>query len=329
MTPSNSATTFTVPVPENKAGNRLDRLLAEALGDLSRTRIKALILGGRVVLVDDLGTPATDPAYKVRRGQAFLITVPAPESALPEPENIPLNVVYEDNELIVIDKPAGLVVHPGAGNPAGTLVNALLFHCKNSLSGIGGVTRPGIVHRLDKDTSGLMVAAKTDLAHQDLSRQFEAHSLERAYLAVVWGILAPTQGEISGNIGRNPANRKKMAVVRRGGKQALTRYRTVRALGSVASLVECRLATGRTHQIRVHLSTRGHSVVGDPLYGGALRSRIKQAPENVRAALATFNRQALHAYILGFRHPSTNKTLRFESTLPHDINELIDCLDVM
>ncbi len=329
MSIPDSATTYTVPVPDNKAGDRLDRLLAGALADLSRTRVKSLIQGGRVILEGGQDKPTIDPAYKVRRGQIFQITVPAPEPATPEPENIPLNVVYEDDDLIVIDKPAGLVVHPGAGNPNRTLVNALLFHCRGSLSGIGGVTRPGIVHRLDKDTSGLMVAAKTDPAHQALSRQFEAHSLERAYQAVVWGFPAPAEGEITGNIGRNPANRKKMAIVLRGGKPALTRYRTLRTLGSTASLVECRLATGRTHQIRVHLASRGHSVVGDPLYGGASRSRLKQVPEEFRAVLTGFNRQALHAYILGFRHPSTHKMLHYKSNLSNDINELIDYLDRM
>ncbi|MAO55390.1 MAG: RNA pseudouridine synthase, partial [Rhodospirillaceae bacterium] len=248
--------------------------------------------------------------------------------AEPEGQDIPLDVVYEDDDLIVIDKPAGLVVHPAAGNADGTLVNALLAHCKGSLSGIGGVERPGIVHRLDKDTSGLMVAAKTDAAHRGLAKQFEDHSIDRAYLAVVWGVPRPTEGEVEGNIGRDPKNRKKMAVVGEGrGKYAKTYYKVVERLGMRASLVECRLATGRTHQIRVHMASLGHPVVGDPLYAGRHGRQTGPSgalPEDVKKTLSDGKGQALHAYILGFNHPVTGERLQFESNKLNYINYLCD-----
>lgn len=317
-------TTYTVRVPEDKVGRRLDRLLAEALPELSRTRLKALIEAGHVTLAG--GTLLRDPARRTRRGDAFTVTVPPPAPATPSPQAIPLTIVYEDEDLLVVDKPAGLVVHPGPGNPDRTLVNALLAHCRESLSGVGGVGRPGIVHRLDKDTSGLMVVAKNDAAHRALARQFAAHTLERAYLAVVWGVPRPRQGEIAGNIGRSPKNRKKMAVVARGGKPARTRYRVLKTLGDVASLVECRLATGRTHQIRVHLASLGHPVIGDPVYGGG-RTRLARAPEDFRHAAASLNTQALHAYLIGFRHPRTHELIRFESKLYSKIKELVNFLE--
>lgn len=317
-------TTYTVRVPEDKVGRRLDRLLAEALPELSRTRLKALIEAGYVALAG--GAPLRDPARRARRGDAFTVTVPPPAPATPSPQAIPLTIVYEDEDLLVVDKPAGLVVHPGPGNPDRTLVNALLAHCGESLSGVGGVGRPGIVHRLDKDTSGLMVVAKNDAAHRALARQFAAHSLERAYLAVVWGVPRPRQGEIAGNIGRSPKNRKKMAVVARGGKPALTRYRVLKTLGDIASLVECRLATGRTHQIRVHLASIGHPVIGDPVYGGR-KTRLAQAPEGFRHAAASLNTQALHAYLIGFQHPRTHHRTRFESKLSSNIKQLVNFLE--
>jgi 23S rRNA pseudouridine1911/1915/1917 synthase len=317
-------TTYTVSVAEDKTGHRLDKVLAEALGELSRTRIKALIQDGRV-LRD--GRPATDPAARVRGGERLAVTVPAATAdAAPAAQDIPLDVVYEDAHLIVVNKPAGLVVHPAPGNRDRTLVNALLAHCRGSLSGIGGVTRPGIVHRLDKDTSGLMVAAKDDATHRGLAAQFKDRQLERAYLAVVWGVPGPRRGEIIGNIGRNPRNRKKMAVLARAGRPAITRYRVVRVLGTTASLVECRLATGRTHQIRVHLAHLGHPVVGDRLYGGGVGRRRPRGARDLGAVLARFNRQALHAYIIGFHHPVLGDPLRFETGLPSDIKELIDHL---
>jgi len=285
----NEATTYTVRVPQNKGRVRLDRALADALPALSRTRLKALIAAG---LVTGEGRGAvTDPAAKVAAGDAFTVAVPPSVPATPQPQAIPLAVVYEDSDLIVVDKPAGLVVHPAAGNRDGTLVNALLAHCRGSLSGIGGVTRPGIVHRLDKGTSGLMVAAKTDAAHRALAAQLEARTLTRAYKALVWGVPRPAKGTVAGLIGRNPRNRKKMAVVARAGKRAVTRYRVIRRFGAVAALVECRLETGRTHQIRVHMASLGCPVIGDPLYGGGPKRRPKNAPAGLRQGLAGLDHQ--------------------------------------
>ncbi|MEW5727162.1 MAG: RluA family pseudouridine synthase, partial [Pseudomonadota bacterium] len=235
---------------------------------------------------------------------------------------------YEDDDLIVVDKPPGLVVHPAPGSPDRTLVNALLAHCGESLSGIGGVRRPGIVHRIDKDTSGLMVAAKNDRAHAGLSAQFAAHTLERAYKAVVWGLPIPREGIIEGDIGRSPNDRKKMAIVTSGGKHALTRYRVVRPYaGGAVSLVECRLATGRTHQIRVHMTSIGHPLVGDQTYGRPRAARTRGLPPEARDRLASFPRQALHAYLLGFSHPSSGQNMIFESDMPSDINLLLKFLE--
>ncbi len=323
MTVAQEPSTYTVPVPGDKAGTRLDRLLAEALPHLSRTRLKALIQARRVVRGGD-GTAVTDPAYRAASGEVFTVAEPPPAPAEHPAQAMPLDVVFEDRHLIVVDKPAGLVVHPAPGNPDRTLVNALLAHC-GDLSGVGGSGRPGIVHRLDKDTSGLMVAAKTDAAHRGLAEQFAERRVERAYTAVAWGVPVPAAGEIAGAIGRNPANRKKMAVVGRGGKPALTRYRVVRPLGAAASVVDCRLATGRTHQIRVHLASRGHPVVGDPLYGG--RRREPRLTAAAAAAVAGLDRLALHAYLIGFIHPENGKSLRFESDLPIDIKQLIFILE--
>ena len=316
------ATVFSVTVPAEAAGGRLDRVLAEALPHLSRSRVQALLRDGHVSLV---GGPAGAASRRVRPGEVYRIDLPPLLPAQPAAEDIPLAVVYEDEHLIVIDKPAGLVVHPGAGNRERTLVNALLAHCAGSLSGIGGVERPGIVHRLDKDTSGLMVAAKTDAAHRGLAEQFAAHVLERAYTAVAWGVPAPRQGSFSGNIGRSPRNRQKMAVLSRGGRTALTRYRVLRVLGGapgpgIASVVECRLATGRTHQIRVHMAHAGHPLVGDPVYGGTRKAASLAGADGI-------GRQALHAHLIGFMHPISHEKLRFESSLPNDIKLLIDTLD--
>ena len=323
------APSYTVRVPEHKAGTRLDKLLADAVPALSRTRLKALILAGLVVRATDGAGPVRDPAHRVRAGERFDLTVPAARPALPRPQALPLDVVYEDDDVIVVDKPAGLVVHPAPGHPDGTLVNALLAHCGDSLSGIGGVTRPGIVHRLDKDTSGLMVSAKNDAAHRHLAAQIGEHSVARVYQAVVWGVPAPRLGEIAGNIGRSAQNRKKMAMVARGGRPALTRYRVLKVVGTRASLVECRLATGRTHQIRVHMAGLGHSIIGDPLYGRDASRRLRDAPEAARRAVRAFDRQALHACLIGFRHPGSGKWLRFRSEIPPDINELVGLLEAL
>ncbi len=306
------------------AGARLDVFLARAIPALSRTRLKRLIAAGRV----RSGSGAvSDPAAKVKAGQNFAILVPESVDARPAAQRIPLTVIYEDAALIVIDKPAGLVVHPAPGNPERTLVNALIAHCGASLSGIGGVRRPGIVHRLDKDTSGLMVVAKTDAAHAGLAAQFAAHTVERAYRALVWGMPQPRQGTVEGNIGRSPRNRKTMAVLSRGGKPALTRYRVVERYGALASLLECRLATGRTHQIRVHLASRGHPVIGDPVYGRAKAARKQALPTAARAALDALGRQALDACVLGFTHPVSGEWLTFCKEIPRDIRLLKDSLE--
>jgi len=313
-----------VTAEASDAGERLDRLLAAHLGDLSRTRLKRLVEAGRVSLN---GATVTDPTLRVKPGQTFTVKVPPPVAHAPEAQAIDLVVRFEDAHVIVIDKPAGLVVHPAPGNPDRTLVNALLAHCGASLAGIGGVRRPGIVHRLDKDTSGLMVVAKTELAHARLSADFAARTITRAYQAIVWGVPSPAQGEIAGAIGRSQRDRKKMAVVGERGRAALTRYRVLRRFGTAASLVECRLATGRTHQIRVHLSALGHPLIGDRTYGGSGAGRLRGAPAAVRAAVAAFPRQALHANVIGFNHPATGEPIRFESPLPRDMQELISTLE--
>ncbi|MCH8098643.1 MAG: RluA family pseudouridine synthase [Proteobacteria bacterium] len=311
--------THTVTAGEAEAGGRLDKVLAGLVSNLSRTRIKALIGEGRISADNET---IMDPSYRVKPGQTFAIIVPETTPAAPEPQPIDLDIVFEDEDLLVIDKPAGLVVHPAPGNPDRTLVNALIAHCGETLSGIGGVRRPGIVHRLDKDTSGLMVVAKNDAAHASLSAQFAGRTITRAYRAVVWGVPSPRRGEIAGNIGRSPRNRKKMAVVRRGGKVALTRYRVLKPLGSAASLIECRLATGRTHQIRVHLAWKGHPIVGDPTYSRNKAARARALGPGAARAVAALGRQALHAQLIGFTHPATAERLEFESALPLDINRL-------
>lgn len=311
----------TVAAPD--AGGRLDRTLAAALSDLSRSRIKGLVQAG---CVQAGGATITDPAYRVKQGQEFGVTVPAVEDAAPQGQNIALAIVHEDDDVIVVDKPAGLVVHPAPGHRDQTLVNALIAHCGDSLSGIGGVRRPGIVHRLDKDTSGLIVAAKNDAAHAGLSAQFAARTIARAYLAVVWGAPSPAADTVAGNVGRHPRNRKKMAVVDRGGRPARTKYRTLLSFGTAASVLECRLETGRTHQIRVHLAARGHPLIGDPVYGGGQAARIRGLPEAAREAPKSVSRQALHARLIGFCHPRSGVWLEFTSNLPIDIERLIERL---
>ncbi|MGF1609434.1 MAG: RluA family pseudouridine synthase [Kiloniellales bacterium] len=308
-----------------EAGQRIDRVLAGRLPALSRSRLKALIEEG--CLKAD-GAALTQPSHKVRAGQSFAIFLPEARAPSPEAQPIPLTVIYEDADLIVIDKPPGMVVHPAPGNPDRTLVNALIAHCGASLTGVGGVRRPGIVHRLDKDTSGLMVAAKTEAAHQGLIAQFAGRSIERAYLCLVWGRPEPSSGEIVGNIGRDPRNRKKMDLLRHGGRAATTRYKTLKSFaGGAISLLECRLLTGRTHQIRVHLSAKGHPLVGDRLYGARAQRRARDLPPAAAAAVAAFPRQALHARSLGFRHPTSGRSHRFEILLPNDISDLIYTLE--
>ena len=298
-------------------GWRLDRALADAVPTLSRERLKVLINAGHV---SQDGLAVRDPSRKSRGGEAFAVAVPAPAPAHNEAQDIPLVVAFEDEHLIVVDKPAGLVVHPAAGNLDGTLVNALLHHCDGSLSGIGGVARPGIVHRIDKDTSGLMVAAKTDRAHEGLAKQFAAHSIDRRYRAIVGGRPMPPAGSVDAPLARSPHNRKKVAIVA-GGKRAVTHYSTLDLLRE-AALVECRLETGRTHQVRVHMASIGHALLGDPVYG-----RTKQAHKRVLETL-DFRRQALHAARLGFIHPITSHALSFESVMPADMQELFSQLVV-
>ena len=323
--PADSLVLTPAPVAPDEAGRRLDKWLSERLADLSRTRIQALIAGGRVAAD---GATVADASVRVKPGQSFTVDLPPDAEAGPEPQPMDLMVVYEDDDLVVVDKPAGLVVHPAPGSPDRTLVNALLAHCGESLSGIGGVRRPGIVHRLDKDTSGLMVAAKTDRAHRALAGQFEAHTIDRAYRAVVWGVPHPRSGEIEGNIGRSPVDRKKMALVTCGGKPALTRYAVLGSFaGGAASLVECRLATGRTHQIRVHLTALGHPLIGDGTYGRVRAGRLKGLGPEAKECLTGFPRQALHAYRLGFLHPATGRSLSFQSDMPLDINALLKFLE--
>ncbi len=316
---------LTYRVAEDEAGHRLDRVLATHFPEHSRSRLKVLIEEGRVSAD---GETITEPSYRVKPGQAFVVMIPESVPYEPQAQAIPLDVLYEDSWLLVIDKPAGLVVHPAPGNPDFTLVNALLAHCGDTLSGIGGVRRPGIVHRLDKDTSGVMVVAKSDAAHRALSRQFEKRTAERAYRAIVWGTPMPPSGRIAGNIGRDPRNRKKMAVVAEGkGRPAATTYRLVRRLGPIASLVECRLETGRTHQVRVHLTHIGHPLIGDPLYGRARVARLGALAAEKAALVRAFSRQALHARQLGFDHPQTSERLNFETEMPNDMKSLCETLE--
>jgi 23S rRNA pseudouridine1911/1915/1917 synthase len=313
-------------VAEGDAGARLDRFLAQALPELSRSRLQGLIDQGAVTLE---GEKIGDGNRRVKPGEIYDVAIPEPTTATPQGEDIPLTVVYEDKDLIVIEKPAGLVVHPAAGNPDGTLVNALIAHCGTDLAGIGGEARPGIVHRLDKDTSGLLIAAKNEQAMKSLAKQFAAHTIERAYHAVVWGTPRSGEGLVEGHIGRSPFDRKRMAVLRGQGKEARTRYRVIERFGDperpFASLIECRLETGRTHQIRVHLTHLGHPLIGDPQYGRARQPpRAKNPEEETAFALATgFSRQALHAFILGFQHPSLHKSMHFESPWPADFEGLV------
>jgi 23S rRNA pseudouridine1911/1915/1917 synthase len=332
--PSNHiSTTFEVA----EAGERIDRFLARQFQGadsppLSRTRIKALIEAGHALLDSK---PVLDAGHILKAGQTVSLGVPEAVPAEPLGEDIPLTIVYEDDDLLVIDKPVGLVVHPAAGHESGTLVNALIAHCGDSLSGVGGVKRPGIVHRLDKDTSGLLVVAKNDRAHQGLAAQFADHGrtgpLERAYLAFVWGGTRP-HGTIETGIDRSTRNREKMAVVALGrGREAITHYALVESFGEHAglplvSLVECRLETGRTHQIRVHMAHLGHPLLGDAVYGGGFKTKASLLPEKAKGALVALDRQALHARLLGFEHPVTGEHLVFESPLPADLAELAQAL---
>ncbi|MEP2704275.1 MAG: RluA family pseudouridine synthase [Roseibium sp.] len=314
------------------AGTRLDVVLAAHLETLSRNRIQTLIKAGDVTVGS---AKIVERKYRVNEGDEIILILPEPEDPEPKGEDIPISVVFEDEHLIVIDKPAGLVVHPGAGNWTGTLVNALIHHCGDSLSGIGGVKRPGIVHRIDKDTSGLLVVAKTDQAHQGLSAQFADHGrtgpLERAYSALVWGAPTNLKGTIDANLARSQANRQKIAVVKTSGRQAITHWQVKERFGArdapaLASLMECRLETGRTHQIRVHMAHFGHPLIGDADYGSGYKTKKNRLDEPLKSIIGGFDRQALHAGLLAFEHPITGKTLRFESPYPADFARLLSGL---
>ena len=326
--------TETVSVAAEEEGSRLDRLLAARIPALSRSRLKALILAGNVTLGHEpAARTILDPSAQVKSGDTITVTLPPPEDAKPAGEAIPLSIVYEDDDLIVIDKPAGLVVHPAAGHATGTLVNALIAHCGDSLSGIGGVRRPGIVHRLDKDTTGLMVVAKNDKAHQALSQQFAdklESGLHRGYLALVWGAPDRPRGTIDAPLDRHPHTREKQAV-RKGGRDAVTHWEVretypghgiekgKEAGKPVASLIECLLETGRTHQIRVHFAHIGHPIMGDETYATGFKTRAARLTPEARDALGKLRRQALHAAILGFTHPVSGERLEFEAPLPADM----------
>ena len=304
----------TLTINESQAGERLDRVLAAAWPDLSRSRLKQLIEAGAVC---GGAVKLADAAHRVRLGTVVALVVPAAVDAEPQGQAIPLNIVFEDEHLIVIDKQAGLVVHPAAGNRDGTLVNALIAHCGTSLRGIGGELRPGIVHRIDKDTTGLLVAAKTERAHSSLGKQFAAHAVQRVYKALVWGVPRLRAGTIDGDLGRSPLNRQKMTVLRIGGKAARTHYKVLEVFGASAALVECRLETGRTHQVRVHMAHIGNPLIGDPVYG---------RPRSIPGVTLGIARQALHAAVLGFHHPGTDKPVLFESVLPEDFTQAYEAL---
>ncbi|MEZ5856581.1 MAG: RluA family pseudouridine synthase [Hyphomicrobiaceae bacterium] len=324
---------LTVHVSEDQAGARLDRILAACIVDLSRSRLQALIKSGAVTVE---GRTICDPGLRVKPGETYRIDVPEPTPAMPEPEAIPLKVVFEDDQIIVVDKPAGLVVHPAAGHASGTLVNALIAHCGDSLSGIGGVRRPGIVHRLDKDTSGLLVVAKTDAAHQDLSEQFRQHGadgrLERRYQALVWGCPIRPRGVVDAPLHRSRANRTKIAVSESGdARHAITHFEVIETFKDakgqpLASLLELVLETGRTHQIRVHMAHIGHPVLGDKTYGAGFVTRAARLGADARSALEHLDRQALHAAHLAITHPLTQRPLAFHSDLPSDIAGVLEAL---
>jgi 23S rRNA pseudouridine1911/1915/1917 synthase len=326
-----SAQRFEFLAAPQHAGVRLDRFLAEqpeiAAAHLSRSRIKALIEDGRATIG---GGTARDPAKKLAAGEEIALDVPPPAPAEPEGEDIALDIVHEDSHLLVIDKPAGLVVHPASAHESGTLVNALIAHCDDSLSGVGGVKKPGIVHRIDKDTSGLLVVAKTDAAHHGLSRLFADHgrtlSLTREYLAFVWGVPDRAHGTIQAPLGRHATQREKMAVVSEArGREAITHWEKIEDYG-VASLLRCQLETGRTHQIRVHMAHIGHPLIGDKTYGAGFKTKVAKLSENAREAVERLHRQALHAATLGFEHPITGEEMLFESELPEDLAGLREAL---
>ena len=317
------AVIYTTPmVNKDYKGKRIDKFLSDCFADISRSQIQRLIALGNVTCDEDT---IGDNSFKVREGDVYQLLVPPAAEAEPQPQDIPLDIVYEDEDIIVVNKPAGMTVHPAPGAYDNTLVNALLFHCKD-LSGIGGVKRPGIVHRIDKDTSGLLVVAKNDVAHQHLCAQFAEHSIERTYYAIVFGLPNPTNGKVDADIGRSPYDRKKMAVVQKNGKHAVTHYQTIENFKGEASLIKCNLETGRTHQIRVHMSRLGCNLVGDQLYVKAKKISNKAIDVEKREFFNNFPRQALHAKSLGFIHPKTQQFVFFSSEFPNDFKELLEKL---
>ncbi len=317
--------THSLIVTPAQAGERLDRFLSESIDELSRSRVKALLQQGAVTVN---GEVTSNVSLKVPLDGVIEIEVPEPEDLVVEAEEIPLDIVFEDPHLIVINKPSGMVVHPGAGNRTGTLVNALLHHCGDSLVGIGGVRRPGIVHRIDKETSGLLVVAKDQPCHEGLVERFAAHDIDRRYNALVYGLPNPVADRLEGDIGRDPNDRKRMKVVKNGkGRHAVTHYKVEKRWGNAVSLIECRLETGRTHQIRVHMTKAGHPLIGDKTYGRLSNARLGAFPPALRPMISAFPRQALHARTLGFDHPVTGKNLNFEAELPGDLKTLIKAFD--
>lgn len=317
-------------VDEANAGGRVDAVLAKEHPILSRSRIKDLILAGAVTID---GKPVNEPKYRLKGGETIVLLAPPPEDPEPAAEDIPLDILYEDDQLIVINKPVGMVVHPAPGSPNGTLVNALIFHCGESLKGIGGVKRPGIVHRLDRDTSGVMVAAKTEKAHKHLSAQFADHGrtgpLHRAYTAFAWGTTHSGVGSVDAPLGRDPGNRLKQAV-RKDGREAITHYNVEARYGDEGwdiTRIQCQLETGRTHQIRVHMAHIGHPLVADQVYASGYATKLNKLPEELAGAVRALGRQALHAAELGFEHPVTKEEMMFEADLPDDLQVLQDALE--
>ena len=304
-------------------GQRIDKFLTVCFPDVSRSQVQKLIALGNVVC-DDI--TIGDNAYKIKEGESFVLTLPEAVDAEPKPQDIPIDILYQDEDIVVVNKKAGMVVHPAPGAPDNTLVNALLFHCRD-LSGIGGVKRPGIVHRIDKETSGVLVVAKNDSAHKCLCEQFAEHSIERTYYAFSFGVPNKIEGTIEGNIGRSPYDRKKMAILKTGGKPAITHYKVVKNFNNLASMIKCNLETGRTHQIRVHLASIGNNLIGDKVYVKAKKLTAKNIDENIRNAINNFPRQALHAQTLGFVHPRTGKKVFFEAKMPEDLINLKEMLD--
>lgn len=323
MDNQNAQIFYTNPVTEETNKVRIDKFITDEISQFSRSQVQRLIEEGYVFADEEI---ITDKNFKTRLGDIYQITLPLPTEAAPLPQDIPLDIVFEDDDLVVVNKPAGMTVHPGAGIREDTLVNALLYHCKDSLSGIGGVARPGIVHRIDKNTSGLLVVAKNDISHRFLAEQFFNHSIERTYYALVYGTPPTSKGVIEGNIARSSYDRKKMALVQTGGKTAVTHYEMVSNYQNAVSLIKCNLETGRTHQIRVHLSSIGCHLVGDDVYTQPKKSSLS-LPEPIKTHVNNFKRQALHAYSLGFEHPKSHQFLQFKTDFPLDMQSLLNELE--